>query len=89
MRKYTAEQYRELNKPNLKYWLGFVGITNCKDIPITKEMIEKWVNSLNPEIECIFCGHTKPYDGAESLMCFGCREYKGIQPYISEWSDWG
>lgn len=89
MKKYTAEEYKKLHKPNIKYWLGFVGTTNCKDEPITKEMIEKWVNNPKPEIECVFCGGTKPYDGAKSLTCFGCREYKGIQPYIPEWSDWG
>ncbi len=65
---------------------------NCNGVLLTEEMIRKWANQPEPFLECGFCGENGTlFDmRIESTICCPCcREYKGIQPYIKEWSNWG
>ena len=65
---------------------------NCNGVSLTEDMILKWSEQKEPKLECVFCGRNgssieMSLDGY--VCCPICREYKGIQPYIQEWSDWG
>lgn len=64
----------------------YVGNKNANGKSLTQEMLDKWKKDPERKVECVFCGETYP-DGVTG--CRRCREYKGIQPYIEEWSDWG
>ena len=66
-------------------WKHYIGISNAKGVVLTKEMLENWAETDN-RLECIFCStiyHTSV------LSCRYCNDYKGLQPYIAEWSDDG
>jgi len=71
---------------DFEHWKYYVGIKNCKDEELTKDMLNEWAKDPNRKVECIFCGSTYP---DETWACSRCKEYKGIQPYIEDWSDWG
>jgi hypothetical protein len=69
-----------------KRWQFYVGIENSKGNKLTDSMLRKWLKDPNRRLECVFDGETWP---ADNVYCPRCREYKGLQPYIPEWSDWG
>lgn len=85
--KWKAQE-KKTNTPNLRDWFFHVGIPNCNHQIMTLEMLIKWTSNSEPLVQCSFCGDIKPYR-KNDLVCRGCREYKGILPYIPEWSDWG
>jgi len=89
-KKKRAYSSKWATKPDFEgNWQFFEGIKNCKGEVLTKSMVKTWCDSPDPRIECGFCGTTEPYEGPDKLWCPRCREYKGIIPYIPEWSDWG
>ena len=67
----------------LDYWLCYEGAENTDGVILTKEMIVRWFNKYDKELECIFCGNTLPF---YQVYCNRCKEYKGIQPYVEGWS---
>lgn len=70
-------------------WKSLAGTKNRKGEVLTESRIKTWCDNPNPQIECEFCGTHEPYEGPTNLWCPRCREYKGIIPYIPEWSNWG
>jgi hypothetical protein len=67
-------------------WYFYIGIKNGKGKPLTEDQLRKW--SIDPKrlLECGYCGTTYP---VYTFSCSHCKEYKGMSPYIPEWSDWG
>ena len=64
-------------------WKHYIGMTNSKGVVLTKEMLEKWAET-DGRLECVFCSTTYNNDVG---YCRICHSYKGLQPYIAEWSD--
>lgn len=65
---------------------------NINGVSLTEDMIRKWANQSEPLYECCFCGEngTALEMRIESVLCCPiCRDFKGMQPYIPEWSNWG
>ena len=84
MRNSSAQPYRSRSYDK---WSHLIGVENREDIFLTEAMLRKWLNQgADRRIECIFCGRTYP---VHVKGCDHCREYKGILPYIPEWSQWG
>jgi Zn finger protein HypA/HybF involved in hydrogenase expression len=78
-----------MTKPNFELtWKHYAGMKNQRNETLTLEMIKIWCESPNPEVECEFCGNTQSFNTMDILYCHKCREYKGLIPYIPEWSDW-
>lgn len=69
-----------------EHWQFHIGIPNARGRPLTEAMLRKWAKDPNRRLECTFDGETWP---ANYWYCPRCREYKGLHPYIPEWSDWG
>jgi recombinational DNA repair protein RecR len=65
-------------------WKHYIGMVNSKGIVLTKEMLEKWEETDDGRLECVFCCTVHDKDTA---YCRICHNYKGMQPYIAEWSD--
>jgi len=78
-----------LDRTDREYWMSYAGIVNSVNEPLTKTMIRDWAGRNNQQIECSFCGETKEYRNATDIYCNKCKEYKGMIPYIPEWSDQG
>lgn len=66
-----------------KDWGHYIGLTNAKGVKLNKEMLGKWAET-DGRLECVFCSTILDHDAA---YCRVCHNYKGIQPYIREWSD--
>lgn len=78
------------NSATYQEWCGYIGLRNNKGEPITEEMLRKWVNHISPPLECVFCGEQYSIDDIhKGKACKPCKTYKGLVPYIEEWSDWG
>ena len=76
----------------LDAWEHLIGTPNMDNRLLTKPSLEKWARSSRKVFECSFCGtrgtlHELSIDGIS--VCPQCKEYKGLQPYIPVWSDWG
>ncbi len=67
-------------------WKHFVGIENDRGEKLTESMLRAWSNNSNRELECTFDGEHFP---SNYWYCTHCKEYKGLQPYIPSWSNWG
>jgi hypothetical protein len=74
-----------LEKPSqvFKNWQHYIGIKNLEGKQLTKGMLMKWAKTPNRQVECVFCSSLYNYG---TFACMRCKEYKGIQPYIPEWS---
>ena len=68
-----------------KDWDHCVGMSNSKGKVLTREMLENWTET-DSRLECVFCSSI--YDN-DVGYCRICHNYKGLQPYIAEWSDNG
>ena len=66
-------------------WKHYIGMTNAKGVVLTKEMLKNWIET-DGRLECVFCSTIHDADVA---YCRICHDYKGMQPYIAEWSDNG
>jgi len=64
-------------------WKHYIGIANLKGKVLTKDMLRNWAETDN-RLECVFCGSI--YD-IDTKYCKRCKDYKGLQPYIAEWSN--
>ena len=95
-------KYEEGPNPSFEKWRYHIGIENQRGEKLTEEQLKKWVEDPERMMECIFCQVVEPpsyfhlhlgriifgrKEGEWITGCPRCREYKGIQPHIPNWSD--
>lgn len=71
------------DNPLYEDWKHCIGLKNSKGVGLTKDMLLKWAET-DGRLECVFCSTIYNND---VKVCRNCKDYKGFQPYIAEWSD--
>ena len=66
-------------------WKHLIGIKNYAGTKLTTTMLRTWSRDPHRLLECNYDGETCL---PESKICHKCKEYKGLAPFIPEWSDW-
>lgn len=84
--KHTNEYPKIHDNPDQVFddWKHYIGAENLKGKPLTKEMLYEWAWDFERQVECVFCSTQYPYG---TFSCRRCKKYKGIRPYIPDWSD--
>ncbi|KKL88089.1 hypothetical protein LCGC14_1928250 [marine sediment metagenome] len=82
----TGKEY-PLRTPeqDFEFWKYYIGITDSQNRTLTEEMLLEWSKDPNRSLECAFDGTIWPRN---SGYCPRCKDYKGLNPQISGWSNW-
>lgn len=54
--------------------------------------LRRWAAQPNPQYHCVFCGRHGPIGAFQVngiTACPACHEYKGIEPCVSSYCEWG
>jgi hypothetical protein len=66
-------------------WQHLIGVeSHVSGKVLTTDMLEAWERDPKKQLQCVFCGEVI---SSMSIFCPGCRDYKGLMPYIREWHE--